>query len=599
MKVLLTTLAQRVGWLYALALIALFARYLWDNALLVPGLDQFLSTYRLVFAAFDGQLTWEQLTTPHMGHRILIPNLIALFGAMLTRWDVRFDLVINTLLIAGCAALVLTLFHHGRLPRLLGFTAVLAIALITTPVQFFNQIYGFQICIWLMMLSLYAFAYALLRSGPSRLTWLVGAGGAFIAAWSFLAGHLLWALVPVGMWLAGERRRNAYALWLLWAGFNLGLYLWGYSQPPSPSDALRPALPAFLLAHLGGSFSSDLNPLQTLALQNPDQAQIVGLIGLALLTLTLAIGFTSRGLTLRQAAPWLILIGFAIGTGIMLYLGRSLSLSLVISSRYTTLAIPFWIGLLGLMLTVMTTPGISQRLRLIVLRVGLLAAPLLLFLFSHTLYRFTFFDLQRTMSIICLLTPDVASDCPDRILRFPRVTAEERAALSEQIEGLRQRRLSLYGARYLPDLHILPFSAMLPEGSASWQVQRIDETIYPVLFMPRLSRVEQRLYVPDTFERVSLETAAYIPPLEQILETGDPAQVDGAGFAIWIIDETGTETLGYAGIYVPGQNHAPIPVTIDLTPYQGQRVTIRYGTEPRTHPDFDWAMWLDPHLIGQ
>lgn len=597
MMAVLTALARRVGWLYALVLVGLFLRYLWHNALLVPSLDQWSSTYQIVVAAYDGQIDWQRIFAPHIGHRIVIPHLIALLGASLTRWDVRFDLVVNTILIAGSVLLVLALFHHSRLLKLAGFVAALIVALLTTPVQFFNQAYGFQLCISLMMISLYAFAYALSRRGPALSTWAIGAVAAPVAGWSFMAGNLLWPLVPAGMWLSGERRWRIYALWLLWAAANAAVYLWGYQLSAAPSGQfIRPALPAFLLSYLGGIFSSHLDPLQTLALQNPDQAQILGAIGLALLALTLTIGFASRGLSLKRAAPWLVLIGCAVGTGFMLYLGRSLTLTTVISSRYTTLSLPFWIGLLGLLMTVVTSTTISQRWRLLALRAGLLAAPLLLFLFVFTAYRFTFFDLERNVSSNCLLTPDAAPDCPDRILRLPRVTDDDRAALIAQIDGLRQRRLSLYGARYLPDLRAVPLANALPVGGVSWQVQRIGDPIYPVLFMRAPAQVEQRVYVPDTFERVVLHTAIYVPPSNTIPETGDPALADGAGFAIWIIDEAGAETLGYAGIYVPDTDAAPIPVTIDLTPYRGQRVTIRYGTEPRAHPDYDWAMWIEPRL---
>lgn len=601
MKTVLTGLAQRIGWLYALALTALFVRYIWHNALLAPSLDQWLATYPLVVAAFDGQINLADVVQTYMGHRHTIPNLIALLGASLTRWDVRFDLFVNILLIVGCVVVVLALFHRSRLPALLGFTAVAVIAILTTPAQFFNQVFGFQICIMLMMLALYGCAYALAWRGPTRSTWLVASAAALVATWSFVAGNLLWVLVPIGMWLAGERRWGRFALWTGFAALNIGLFLWGYPPPAAMQSTsfTRPPLPAFLLTFLGGIFSSDLNPLQTLALQNPDQAQIAGLIGLALLTLTLVIGFAGHTLSTRQAAPWLLLIGFAVGSGFMLYLGRALNLNLVISSRYITLSIPFWIGLLGLMLTVGTAPTLSQQWRDVLLRAGLLAAPLLLFLFIYTMYRFTFFDMQRNLLSICILVPDSLPDCPDRILRLPRVTAEDRAALLEQIEGLRQRRLSLYGMRYLPDLRDVPLLNMLPEGSTSWQIQRINEAISLVLFMRPPSRVEQRVYVPDSFDRVSLETAIYIPPAETIPESGDPALSDGAGFAIWILDEAGVETLAYAGIYVPDQNGAPVPVAIDLTPYRGQRVTIRYGTEPREHPDFDWAMWVEPHLSGE
>ncbi|MCS7070760.1 MAG: hypothetical protein NZM00_04590, partial [Anaerolinea sp.] len=286
MRTVLTGLAQRIGWLYALALIALFVRYIWHNALLAPSLDQWLATYPLVVAAFDGQIDLADVVQTYMGHRHTIPNLISLLGASLTRWDVRFDLFVNILLIVGCVVLVLALFHRSRLPALLGFTAVAVIAILTTPVQFFNQVFGFQICIMLMMLALYGCAYALAQRGPARSTWLVASAATLVATWSFVAGNLLWVLVPIGMWLAGERRWGRFALWAGFAALNVGLFLWGY--PPLAAmqsiDFTRPPLSAFLLTFLGGIFSSDLNPLQTLALQNPDQAQIAGLIGLALLT---------------------------------------------------------------------------------------------------------------------------------------------------------------------------------------------------------------------------------------------------------------------------------------------------------------------------
>lgn len=599
MMVVLTALARRVGWLYALVLCGLFVRYLWDNALLVPGIEHWWLEYPLVIGAIDGTLDWTALLAPYAQHRLLVPHTLSVVGALLTDWDIRFEVGINVVLIAVCVVAVIGLYRRSRLPALYGFAGVLLIGLLLSPVQFFNFVLGFQKCIWLIMAPLYVCAYSVARWGPTRLAWGIGALGSLIAAWSFVAGNLLWVLTPVALWLAGERRWRRFALWFVLAGLSTILYLWGNSVGAGGNTLATSPPPVLLvLTFLGGIASSHLDPLQTLVAQNTDQAQIIGIIGVILMVLTLAIGFAARSLTLKRVAPWLMLIGFAIGSGVMLYLGRRNTLENVISSRYVTLAIPFWIGLFGLIVTVASATEAQARLRNLTIRLGVLAAPLLIGLSVHTAYRFYFFDMQRDLSSQCLLLPDVLPDCTSLLVRAPRTGDAQQDQVLAVIDGLRQRRLSLYATRYLPDLRAVPLVNALPPGGASWQVQRIDETIYPVLFMRAPVQVEQRVYVPDTFERVQLDTAIYMPPADTIPETGDPALADGAGFAIWITDEGGIETLGYAGIYVPGSDNAPIPVTIDLTPYRGQRVTIRYGTEPRAHPDFDWSMWVEPRLSG-
>jgi hypothetical protein len=72
-------------------------------------------------------------------------------------------------------------------------------------------------------------------------------------------------------------------------------------------------------------------------------------MGIALLAANLALAIFVRRLTLAELSPWLLLVGFSLAAGLLLTIGRG-GLTGALVARYITLANPFWLAVIALMM---------------------------------------------------------------------------------------------------------------------------------------------------------------------------------------------------------------------------------------------------------
>lgn len=603
------SIIRRAAWVYAALPVVFIALFIWHNALITPAYDEWGVVLPSVVNAFEGRFSLETISRAYNGHRLLIPNLISTGLALLTRWDVRAEVAFSFVLALVCCGCVLAIYRRSGLSRLLGIAWIALMALFFTPVQYINFVFGFQKCIWLIMTALYASAALGQHWGPRPRTWIAAALLTMMAAWSFLSGHLLWIVIPIGLYLLGERKWRRFAAWGAFAVLNIGIYLIGYTTrdgglpPPDRSPFDGGGIVIYPLTFLGGPFSASPSPFVPVEAQNTTLALVVGIFGIVLLLAALIVGWQSRradgerALDMKTAAPFLMLILFSLGSGALVALGRAVEPANAITSRYITLAIPFWIGLFGLIVHVASrAPSFDPRRGTLVFVCALLT-PVLVVLFALTAYKFAFTSLPRDEMAQCMLTFDDPA-CSGVLMGIAAVNEDRETRIHERLASIRTLNLSLFAQPYLTDLRTPTLMNMTPGGSVTHEVFEIDGIVQPVLFMRPPVRVEQRIYVPTALATVRLETAIYVPPPQFIPQAGDPANIDGAGFALWIIDESGAETLATAAVYDPLTTTDPLPVTVDLTPYRGQIITLRYGTEGRDNADFDWAMWVAPTLRG-
>jgi hypothetical protein len=589
--------------IYAPLPILLMGIFLWQKAIVVPVYEDLYLVQPIIMQARAGEFPLQALVRSYNGQRTALPLLVEMLLALLSGWDVRITLMFNFVLVALIVALVFAAWRAQRLPMAAGAAPVLLLALLLTPAQYINFIFGFQMCIWLMMLGAYGAAFAAARWPGRALAWGISALVTFVSAWSFLGGHALWLAVPIGLWLAGERRWKPFVIWAGFAALNIGLYLTNYTLSDTPVEA-APSLLAngrlivFPLTFLGGPFSGGINPLFAVAAQDTTQSALIGLIGMVVLIALLASAAAVRALDLRRAAPWLILILFSLGSAAMITLGRALEPKDTITSRYTTMALPFWIGLVGL--AAQTLPPLLAHPRWRSGTIALTAAllPVLLGTFALTFLNFTAFDTRRDRMLQCVLTLD-GPDCASVLIGEDAALDLGSDLVIERVGELRRERLSVFRLPALVDLRAAAIQT--PPGAepgARWEVYPVDGAVVPVLLIPPPAQASLQIYVPDALHTVALTGAIYLPHPQFIPGDADRRLADGADFSLAVIDETGRMQTAFTGGFDPTAQSDPTPFTVDLTPYRGQIIALHFATAARANPDYDWAMWVDPRLQG-
>ncbi|MCS7072312.1 MAG: DUF2079 domain-containing protein, partial [Anaerolinea sp.] len=387
-----------------------------QKAIIVPAYEDLYVVQPIIMQALAGDLPLQAIVQSYNGQRHAIPILITTLFALVSGWDVRVDLVFNGILIAIISALVIATWRAQHLPTYHGAVIAFLLFLLLTPVQFINLAFDFQKCIWLMMLGVYGSAFAAARWPRRALAWVIGALCAFMATWSFLAGNLLWIVIPVGLWLAGERRWGRFALWAGLAVLNISLYLINYTLSDTPVEIAPPLLAhgrliVFPLMFLGGPFSGHLNLLLPVEAQDVTQSALIGLLGMTLLVIALFSGLKGKTFNRQRTAPWFILILFSFGCAAMITFGRALDPKDTITSRYTTLALPFWIGLAGLAAQMLLPLFARPRWRRGMIALAALTLPVLVGTFALTFHKFTAIDTQRDRALQCALT--LTQDGPD------------------------------------------------------------------------------------------------------------------------------------------------------------------------------------------
>lgn len=171
---------------------------------------------------------------------------------------------------------------------------------------------------------------------------------AFASSWTMGNGVLVWPVLAVAAWLLGMRVR----ILLLYAVSGcalLGLYLYHYVSPPAHSDPAKAIQHPLLLLYWVASYMGVILP-PWLRIRNI-VAEATGMIGIiGGLSLIAIVSLVPRW---RKPLPvaFVSLMLLSLGTDFISALGR-LDLGLPFASRYQTYNLLFWLGAIGLCLTI-------------------------------------------------------------------------------------------------------------------------------------------------------------------------------------------------------------------------------------------------------
>ncbi|MBI2217419.1 MAG: hypothetical protein HYU51_08985 [Candidatus Rokubacteria bacterium] len=327
-----------------------------------------------------GTLTLGDLWAQQNEHRYVIPWVIMLGLARVTRWNILAELMLNVAFSLAAVALLALLVRRTcreRAPALIPWLVLCASLMTFSLVKWENWLKSMSQPAFLSALAACVTVFVLARRGPTPAGAVLAMLAAGAGVLSFANGLILLVVVPVAIAL-DPRAAAARRAWLALSTLALGvgvtaLYLTGFEHPPKhPSPSLFLGHPGdfgvYLLAYLGA-------PLGWPAL-GPSIAW--GLAGLV------ALGAASWWLWFRVPAsradvlPWLMLTLYVLGSAAMTGAGRlGAGVSQALASRYTTISTFHWIGVavVAALATVslIDTRRLSSRVRVATLAVAIVA----------------------------------------------------------------------------------------------------------------------------------------------------------------------------------------------------------------------------------
>lgn len=323
----------------------------------MPWGDQWDASVMLFRKMHAGTLRLPDFFGFHNEHRIVFPQLLTFAVAQLTHWNVRAELLVIWLLACVCSLNVWRLAQvTGLLKEKSGYWLLLASnALIFTPLQWENLLWGFQIGFFLPLACLTACPWvALSVRAPFNI--LLTAILCFVTTFSIASGFGSWLMTaPLILWAGPRLQRRgrhlvALGLWFGVAGISVWLYFQSFVRPrghPSPLEALKHPFRAlqFWLAYLGFPFATGASL---------DWASVATFVGAVLSCLLVGCLFylwrwRADQVLFRRALPWLALISIALVNCTLTTVGRvGFGMPGALQSRYVSFAVFLLIGLLFL-----------------------------------------------------------------------------------------------------------------------------------------------------------------------------------------------------------------------------------------------------------
>jgi len=563
------------------------------SATLIPFYDQWDTSLTIASAAVDGGLTPELLLRQHNEHRLLFTNLTTASAAVLTRWNMAFELGVIVILAAAVVALALLIIRRQR-PGALWIALVPFTALIFAVTGRHTFLTGFQTCFLYPVVFVMLALWILQRRPPGWRPLLLAALMNVAATFSLGSGMVAWiALIPT-LWLLGYRRVLHYVTWGIIAAVAIALYFNGLIADSATGGlqlVLQQPLAAlqYVLTYLGGPFVYSHS-------ESVDLAMIISAGGLLLYAANLVVALRRRQAVL--AAPWVGLAAFAVGLALLTMLGRlpiylNVDRGQALSERYVIHAALFWIALVALaILNLPTTKIAGRRLTILNGTASLILSVLYIAAAARTVETESFISRANDRCFLNYLYLEGPTDCFSRFYSTVVAVEDGRFPL---IEAYVTHRFGPLAADSLAVPLTMDTLAVIHNVETEMRFASIDGRERSVLFQHPNGEVEQRLHVPDEDAAVVLQTSIYVDTTNVRLHPEVPE--NGVEFRVNVVTPDGSLIPLAAQVFDPALDQSPLPLRIDLTPYRGQTIGLRLATDARDDATFDWAMWVEPVLI--
>lgn len=304
-----------------------------------------------VARGLDGHLTLPELWRQANEHRPFFPRLVLIPLAWATGWSTRVEVVLNVALMTGVLALfgaALSRAWRRGVARRSWIALPLVSLLVYSPSQWENWLWGWQFLVFLQVAAVVA-GFACLAGGPLTRGRLVAALAlGIVASYSFGGGLVYWGVAPLALVFGPWRTVGVrLGVWLGVAGLTVASYYAGYesisAHPPWSSNfgdwyGLRNFI-GFVPTYVGAPLAST----------DRFVARAVGAAGLVAFAGLGALGL--RHPQTRAAALLPVMMGLWVaGCAVLTALGRApYGQEQALASRYITMSMPFWVGLVMLL----------------------------------------------------------------------------------------------------------------------------------------------------------------------------------------------------------------------------------------------------------
>ena len=177
-------------------LIVLF--FIGNYAVNIPYMDHWDGFLNILNAIEKGSLDFSHLWGQHNEHRLIIPKIIMLLLASVSRWNVIWEQYCNLLIHAFTLFLIFNIWKKTLQPErdslTLLFRAFTSI-LLFSMVQYENWAWGWQIQIFLNVSAVCFTMWAMIKWPNNWFGLLLALVGATVATYSFANGMLIWVVV--------------------------------------------------------------------------------------------------------------------------------------------------------------------------------------------------------------------------------------------------------------------------------------------------------------------------------------------------------------------------------------------------------------------
>jgi hypothetical protein len=320
----------------------------------VPYHDQW-ETARLFVYLAEGSLSFTHLFAQQNEFRQLFPHLLFLALGTITRWNVRYEMLVSFLL--AC----LVSFNIYRISRVTITGAEKRLwllvgtnLLIFSPVQYETWLLGIQV-VYFAPIACLTTCLSVAYSSLSLQTKLAaGVLLSIVSTFSSANGFLCWVLVlPVLLLVCDWRRPFVPFLitgWVMLCLLSMSFYLYGYRTPewhPSLTESLRH--PARALAYLAAFLGAPLAP--GTGIPRLTAALLIGTLASILFAgacVYLWVGFSDRSLR-RRMIGFVIIGSYSLATVLLVMPARlGFGIPQALSPRYSTFSLYLLVSLIYL-----------------------------------------------------------------------------------------------------------------------------------------------------------------------------------------------------------------------------------------------------------
>ena len=560
-----------------------------------PIWDDWLKLFTTVQHTVEGRPWFEDIYQQYGPARYAGTQIVTALSVWLTGWNLRVLVWFHYALVIVSFGLVLDIYRRSY-PSLVMLAAVPFAFLLFSLRQRGSLLWSFQGYVYYVVVLFLAALWLLTwrRTGwlPLMGALLLGVGAIF----TYPTGWIVPPILLLGLWFWGYRRWTHYAFWVAGSVVSYGVYFRGYAfRERDVSGESLGSLVTFFVKFMG-------NPILTgTPMRTWFGFVVFGISGVIFIVALVTIWRRER--TLEQLAAVLSWALFAVGASLLTTqgrAGRSPGNNMAFDSRYVFNATYYWVAWISVMIPAIRYSLQTQRWRerwvavvclVAIVPYGWLFVNASQWQTSRGSYPTRDYH-ERQMLAFQLREPSNYTHS-DFVSQFFSSTDYRNTLFTYMMDN----NLGIYRRpRQMIPLYDIPLRQIGGANNALFQQDFANDDLTTggmVQFAPSVA--EQRVFVPD-MAGVGFETSAFfVFSRDWDLQAGQGR--DGVNFYLSVVGDRGSEQIYTVGYHPDEDFPDEKPVSLDLSAYRGQMITIRYETKPRENSHFDQSAWVEPQII--